>query len=170
MRVRTEYTFLEKIQKRTLKGLIGLIGISYIIGWSFGDGLWFFSFIIRILFSIDLASKIFLIIIGTLLFFSEIMRYKKYKFLKWIPISILISAFVSGITLSTFLNPVMAQKPETFNRFFDLLSLFMYWHFGKAILNGLVEMEKVRLKPIVMNLIDVGSWIFYFVLFFFNFL
>ena len=166
MKAEVRYPFIEEIKKRSLKALIAIIAISFIIGWFFGGTLAVFCFFMRIIFPIDSISIIFYIIIGMLLVLLEITRYKKYKILGWMPFYVLTDAFIAGITLPMLFATITIENIGTFIRFFDILALFMYWNFGKAILDGLVEMKKIKLKTKIQNIINIVSWVFYFVLVF----
>lgn len=151
MKAEVRYPFFEEIKKRSIKALIGIIVISWVAGAFFGNTLWFFSIFIKILvafgmvFPFDLISVTFLTITGLLLIILEITRYKKFKVLDRIPLPILINAFISGTTLPMLFARVTTENVRIFLSFIGILNLFLLWNFGKALLDGLIEMKKIKL-------------------------
>lgn len=168
MEAEVRYPFLEEIQKKSLRAITGIIGISFMIGGFFGMFLWFSTVIIKIIFPYWPVSIVFLTITGIFLIFLEIARYKNYRLLDWIPVSILINAFIAGTTLPMLFAGITTENYQIFFAFFPILSLFMFWNFGKAMLDGLIEMKKITLEKNKQHIINIVSWLFYFFIVFLN--
>jgi uncharacterized membrane protein YhaH (DUF805 family) len=105
---------------------------------------------------------------GVLYVVSWVSRIRGLKFLGWVPISTIVSAFIAGISLFLVLINLTHISSATLFRLLPYISnflfFFMFWNIAKAVLDGMVETKKIKLSRRSKYVVEIFSWLFYLLL------